>query len=286
MAVVRHGNLSLAGQALGADHTTVSRRIKALEMDLGAPLFEKRDGRLCILPSGERLKDGLTKIENDILLLGMNVQSDPDGLSGPVRIGATEGFAASWLMPTLTRFRKENPNLRIEFIFSNQIQDLDKEIDIAIRYVEPTGNGIVRKPLGLIDFSFFGISKYFEHYGDLSEIRDISAHRFIIQAGQFRNPALASLLDIMPEECIALRASDSAAVLAEMEEGGGLAFLPNYVENLPRLQGRIQRASLRMDIYTGVFLCYSEAKRNIARLRRVAQEIDRNFTAGKGTWFR
>ena len=50
LAVARTGRLSMAGRQLGVDHATVGRRIKALEVSLGANLFDRS-------PQGYRLTD-------------------------------------------------------------------------------------------------------------------------------------------------------------------------------------------------------------------------------------
>ncbi|WP_156106281.1 helix-turn-helix domain-containing protein, partial [Sphingobium sp. ba1] len=41
LAVARAGRLTSAGQALGVNHTTVARRLTALEDALGARLFDR-----------------------------------------------------------------------------------------------------------------------------------------------------------------------------------------------------------------------------------------------------
>ena len=55
LAVARTGRLTAAAQRLGADHTTVARRIVALEQALKARLFDRSPAGYALTAHGERL---------------------------------------------------------------------------------------------------------------------------------------------------------------------------------------------------------------------------------------
>lgn len=55
LTVARSGSLTAAARQMGVEHSTVSRRITALETALGAKLFDRRTGGLLLTPQGERL---------------------------------------------------------------------------------------------------------------------------------------------------------------------------------------------------------------------------------------
>ena len=55
LALAREGTLSMAAKALGVSHPTVSRRVQALEHQIGARLFERLPDRFVPTAAGEQL---------------------------------------------------------------------------------------------------------------------------------------------------------------------------------------------------------------------------------------
>lgn len=287
LALTRHGSARLAAKAMGADHSTLIRKVKLLEHDLGKSLFERAPGdRLSLTPAGEELRVGLTKIEQDLFGLALKVVGNPDDLSGTVRIGVSEGLGTFWLLPRLSSFREQYPTLQIELVFSSGTQDLAREIDLALRFYPPREDHIIRRQLGLINFSFYGTEEYFQKHGDFGYLDEIRRHFFFLQIGQSSNPAFQSLMEKLPEERIRLKASDSHAILAATKTGQGLALLPNYIERVEGFQGVLKRASVEIGALMPVFLCFDERKRNISRIRKTCDEIAARFNEDRGEWFR
>jgi hypothetical protein len=68
LAVARSGRLTSAAARVGMDHTTVARRIAALEEGLGARLFDRSPQGYALTPHGERLMPTAEKIESLTLL--------------------------------------------------------------------------------------------------------------------------------------------------------------------------------------------------------------------------
>ena len=64
LAVARSGQLSAAARRLGVNHTTVARRLDAMEAELGATLFERRPTGCVLTEAGERLIPLAERIES------------------------------------------------------------------------------------------------------------------------------------------------------------------------------------------------------------------------------
>ena len=80
---------------LGVEHTTVSRRIRALEAELDTLLFEKSRGAGFVLTEdGQRLFVHAEQMESAVHSARENLSGIGQALSGHLRIGATEGFGA------------------------------------------------------------------------------------------------------------------------------------------------------------------------------------------------
>ena len=85
LAVARAGSLTGAAAALGIDHSTVFRRLVALEEKLGVRLFERLPGGLYRpTDAGRRMADAAERMEAETLALDRDIAS-PGGFASPPR---------------------------------------------------------------------------------------------------------------------------------------------------------------------------------------------------------
>jgi LysR family transcriptional regulator, glycine cleavage system transcriptional activator len=136
--VVAAQSLSFTDAAVVLNITVpaVSRRIQALEMELGITLFQRTARSLKLTAIGaDYVKQLLPAIEN-IRQASEHVRSKP--VRNVVRICVRPFFAASWLFPRLYRFNALHPNIQIEYETSNHEIDFGRnDADVAIFF----GNG-------------------------------------------------------------------------------------------------------------------------------------------------
>ena len=132
-ALAGTGSFSRAGQALNVSHAAVSQQVRALEDRLGVALLP-HDGRRGVLtPEGERLAAAL---ETAFTGIGRAVEE----LTGadahrPLQVTTTSAFATSWLMPRLSEFRHEHPDVELMLNPTADLVDLvPGGVDVAIRY--------------------------------------------------------------------------------------------------------------------------------------------------------
>src|SRR5918996_1671500 len=90
LAVARAGRLTVAARRLEADHTTVSRRISALEGALKAKLFERRPQGYALTEHGERLFAKAETMETQALAVSSEIGGADLALSGTVRLGTPD----------------------------------------------------------------------------------------------------------------------------------------------------------------------------------------------------
>ncbi|MCX7558578.1 LysR family transcriptional regulator [Sulfitobacter sp. F26204] len=126
-------NVVAAGEALGVSHAAISQQLRALESYLDVALLDRTGRNLALTLAGERLAEAL--------LNGFAGMIDVvDEITGrqelrPVHVSVTPTFAASWLMPRLSKFRALHPVVDITIDPSAKVVDMAADgIDIAIRY--------------------------------------------------------------------------------------------------------------------------------------------------------
>ena len=136
-AVARHLNFSAAADELHVTQSAVSRQIKGLEDELGAPLFARgtrfveltTDGTALlrsVLPWLDRLDASVRQIRQ---ARGRRV----------VHLNTFPSFASLWLLPQMEAFQREHPDLDIRVSATDRIVELDEpDLDVALRYCSPS----------------------------------------------------------------------------------------------------------------------------------------------------
>lgn len=126
-------SFSKAGRALNVSHAAVSQQVRALEKHIGTTLV-MRDGRgLALTPEGAllaaHLEDSFQAIRRAIDLFAKE-----EG-SRPLKVTMTPTFAVSWLMPRISDFRLDHPDIELMLNPTAEVVDLKPgDTDVAIRF--------------------------------------------------------------------------------------------------------------------------------------------------------
>ena len=157
VTLAREGTLAVAARRLRVDQTTVARRLRALEENLGTPLFERSDGRWRPTPFGERVLERAARIEEDVAAVLRLADAGASRVSGVVRITAVSAIISEWLQPRLADLYLRHPELCVELIDSNDNLNLARrEADIAVRLARPASGGFLIRKLVDVGFSRYG----------------------------------------------------------------------------------------------------------------------------------
>ncbi|MEM6914415.1 MAG: LysR family transcriptional regulator, partial [Pseudomonadota bacterium] len=138
LEVGRRPRLDDAASQTKLDATTVSRRIKRLEKDLGLTLFERSRRGHALTPSGEQVMALSEKIESAIFEI-LSLSNAETALAGRVRLGVPEGFGATVVAPALADFHKGHPLINIDLIaLSGFVSVPRRQADMSILLTRPT----------------------------------------------------------------------------------------------------------------------------------------------------
>lgn len=113
---------------------TVRRRILAIQLQLGARLFQRtRDGFLPT-PAGAAAIARAAAIERLSLALAQDVEGSNGRVEGPVRITALDGLIERFLSPRLDRLLRRHPGLELTPSSDLRLVDMARrEADVAVR---------------------------------------------------------------------------------------------------------------------------------------------------------
>ncbi len=136
LAVAQHGSIRAASDALRVAHSTVSRRIDALEHGLNTRLFDRTPDGLLITMAGEEFLVSARLVEETMHGAERALAGRDAGLSGDVRFTLPLVVAITVLADDLSRFATENPEMNLILETTDDLLDLSKrEADVAMRFV-------------------------------------------------------------------------------------------------------------------------------------------------------
>lgn len=148
LALARLGSLSAASRSLDVEHSTVARRVEALERALGLRLFDRLPRGWTLTTEGEALVVQAKGLEDQAIAFSraaLGVAS----LAGTVRISAPPMTASHFLAPRLATLREAWPDIDLELIGESRDADLAHgEVDLALRLARPTAAGLAARALG------------------------------------------------------------------------------------------------------------------------------------------
>ncbi len=231
LELVRSGSPSAASKKIKADHTTVRRRIQALESALQARLFASRGQNYELTPEGDRLLKYAEEIEKLALRAQDDVANSGLSVAGTVRIGAPDGFGAFFLAPRMATFSAAYPDLKIQLIVLPRIMTLsNREAELAIALSPPSQlRQVVRK---LTDYKLYvyASESYLETHPPICAVSDLKAHPFVGYIPDLiYAPELDYLAELDPELSTPFESTNIIAQLRSVVAGAGLAILPSFM---------------------------------------------------------
>lgn len=139
-AVARHGTLTRAAHELNVSQPAISRRIAALEADLGRALFDRRTKPLSLTRTGIELhgvlRSGLSRLESAVERIRRGADSES------VTISAGAGLAAYWLIPRLPQMQAAFPQLKLRIVSQSHSLEDDMTGDLQIRFGSGRWRGV------------------------------------------------------------------------------------------------------------------------------------------------
>lgn len=233
LAVSRLGTISLAGERLGIEHSTVSRRIDRLEADLGVVLFDRRRTGYALTEVGQALIPHAEKMESALLeaveaSAGLGVQ-----VEGPVRVGTPEALGIYVLAPSLAALHGEHPGLHVQLMAQSQFPSLTtREVEILVTLDPPEMGRYKVARLTEVDYSLYCSPEYRDSHPPIRQLSDIAQHSFVDYihdgslSGHFR-----IVEDLIPRPKRSFMSTSVLAQRAAAVAGMGLIALSPFVAN-------------------------------------------------------
>lgn len=288
LAVYRQRNLGTAARKVGLDTSTMSRRLSALESELGLRLFERTREGLRPTPVAEQVLAAAESMESAHARLTRDISEVESAAEGIVRLSVAPGMADRFIVPLLIPLRKRFPAIAIELDASVRTVDLSRqEADIALRSVAPKGADLLISKVGSARWVPAAAAPLAKRVGRVKDWADLPWITWDRDMASF--PSARWLTKHAAKSELAFRTSHFASQLVAAEGGLGAVLAPEpYVERsalVPLECAPSLRASLEELPKDDLWLVGHRALRDVPRVSAVwsflLQEV-RNVMA-KGT---
>ena len=233
--------LAGASRALGVEHTTVGRRLTALERSLGAALVLRGPEGLSLTQLGERVVPRVLELEREVQAIVELASAQIER----VRLAVPSGFT-NFFTPRIARLREEHPRLSLEFLSGARMVDLKLgEADLAVRVGRVTDEDLVARKLADVGWSLYASPGYLARHPAHADPTDLSGHEIIGYGAGLSSVSAAKWLDDHAAEAtVVLRSNDSSGMLEATMSGVGLALLPCYLGDVEPALVRLTPAVL------------------------------------------
>ncbi|MEZ4372748.1 MAG: LysR family transcriptional regulator [Polyangiaceae bacterium] len=277
LAVMQQGSLSAAARALGVAQPTVRRQLERLEAELGVVLFTRSPNGLTptelafsTLPYAESMASMARAL--------VRATSAPDVEErGTVRVGASEVIGAEVLPSILAELITRHPKLQVELALSNKNEDLLRRgVDVAVRMVRPTQEGLLAKRVGKVEIGFFATPTYLALRPAPKQISELLDGHLLVGPDRdqsFVEALRQSGIDVHPRN-FAVRTDNQLAQLAAVRAGLGVGVCQApLAKRAPALQRVLPQVTFHLELW----VVTHEDLRGSLRVRTVFDHLVRSL---------
>src|SRR6185503_11076075 len=134
---------------LTLSQSAVSRQISALEEEISTPLFQRHARGLTLTDEGELLYGAVSDVLSRLAAAEEALKNIHDSPRGSLKITASHGIGAYWLMPRLHEFLK----VEIHLVMDDRELDLSQRAaDLAIRMRAPVQADLIQRKLFTVHY--------------------------------------------------------------------------------------------------------------------------------------
>lgn len=272
LEIQRTGRLNRAAKRLGSSHTTVARRLKAMEAKFGLSLFDDTEDGLVPSEFGQQVLSHAQDME----AAATAIADQADRLTGSgskcVRVGAPDGFGNAVLSHILPQYMAADPSMEVELVPIPVTHKLwRRDVDIAISLDRPQTGRLVMRKLTDYDLRLYAGPAFFNDKPRPKSREDLRELPFV---GYVDELLYTRELDfntiILPGLNIVYRGATVKAQFDAVRGNVGLGVLPCFMARESDLEPVLPEEITFSRTY---WLLYPEEYRDLERIRSVSDYI-------------
>jgi DNA-binding transcriptional LysR family regulator len=256
LAVARSGSIAGGAKQLDLQHSTVSRRMRKFERDLGVRLFDKLPSGYVPTTAGENLMQTVSRMEREVLEVDADLAGRDLQPAGALRVTAVDNMATTVLMPMLAAFSRRYPEVTLHVMMSNRDVSLaQREADVAIRLTNSPPDTLIGTRIVTVASAIYASPHYLERL-------DGDAPQWLgVECCVFHKSWTKQASGDQPHRFFV---DDTLLTQAALHEGLGISILPCFVGDLdPEL---VRYADPRPEWELGLWLLLDPDLKRTARV--------------------
>lgn len=262
LAIAESGSLSGAAQVLHHNHSTIFRRLNALEEELSVRLFDRLPTGYALTAEGERMLVLARGAQESVHAIEREVAGRDLAPSGTVRLTTAPNLARTLVPKALKRLRKTYPAIHVEVSVGDGDYDLSRrEADLALRATQQPPDHLVGRKLANLNWWFCDSNSKRRKISKLAEIEHqplIGADRTLQRLEVFR------WLEAHYGQQIVARTNDLSTMAAMAKARIGIALLPSDQE-----ENGLSRLFKVPDVHGELWLLTHPDLRNVKKIKTV-----------------
>lgn len=274
LAVARARSLSGAARMLGQNHSTVFRRIHAIEERTGVRFFVRLPSGYLATEAGQTALAYAERIESEVHALGREILGQDTRLQGKVRLTAPEGLATGLVPAMLAEFRRQHPEVTVELHGGTAALDLARrEADVAVRATRKPPDASLGRRVCEFRFALYASPAYLKVHAD----KPAAEHDYCAIEGslEWLAPHVWKKKSDAEARTVFV-GSLTGSVQAAARAGLGLTLLPCYVGDA---DPGLQRASVPLEAATlELWLLTHTDLRHTARVKALLAFLHEAFS--------
>lgn len=288
LAVARAGQIFAAARALGVNQATLSRRMAALEVAVGAKLLVRRTHGSDLSEAGRELFETLERVESELIAGQARLRGTEGGVSGVVRVGAPDGFGVAFLAPKLARLAERHPDLRIQLVPTPRGFSLSRrEADVAVLVGRPDRGRLIARKLTDYSLGLYASRDYLAREGEPASLADLAKHSLVGYVEDLITvPALNYSASFLRDWRSRFEISSAIGQVEAVRAGAGIGVLHDY---LARGSAELVPVLRAHRVTRSYWTAIHEDLRDVARVRvisdfliEIVREAQRDFGPPSG----
>ncbi|KAJ54321.1 hypothetical protein ACMU_19045 [Actibacterium mucosum KCTC 23349] len=277
LAVARAGSFHRAAGTMGANRTTVARRLDALEAAIGTRLFDRMPTGLTLTATGAELIPHAERVEAEVAAAARLLAGRDAALVGPVRLSMPHFLARTLVMDLLTGFATDNPGVDLRIDLDRRPVSLAlREADVTLRFARAVDGDVLGRRLATCSRAAYCAPSLAQRMADNG---GTGLHWIGSTEPDEADTADWIAASAFPNARLRHRMTEGATQIAFARAGAGLTMLPCFV-------GDAEPGLVRAPFQTpqpdrSLWLLLHRDLRQVARVRQLVDHLAAGIIAAR-----